>query len=97
MTNLEYLKFYILDPVFQDNPFDVFRDQLSEVLHHNFVIGNNSFFEDRQNRIFNNQRILLVLFFSSLLLVLIKLLVVGEKIVELRLNNLLDKSNALFP
>ena len=97
MTSLEYLKLNIFDPIFQDNPFDIFGDQLSEILHHNFVIGNNSFFEDSQDRIFNNQRILLILFVSGLLLVLIKLLIIGKKIVDFRLNNLLNKSITLFP
>ena len=97
MTSLEYLKLNIFDPIFQDYPFDIFGDQLSEILHHNFIICNNSFFENSQNRIFNYQRILLILFFSSLFLVLIKLLIIGEKIVNLRLNNLLNKSIAFFP
>ena len=96
MARLEYLELDVLNSNFQQCPFDVFGNQLSQIFNHHLVISEHSFFQNCHQWIFDNNRIFFILIRSRSIKVVKEILIISENIINLAFYDLIYEYRALL-
>ena len=66
VADLEDLELNLLDSIFKDDSFDVLGNHFPEITDNHFVVGQNSFLEDGNQRVFDDDWIIFILIFRRL-------------------------------